>query len=99
MILTQDKVLLEIKEDKTAGGIYMPEKKNGTRNFNVVAVGPGRINPFTGKRIPMHVKVGDRVVVDTTIAPELTITTNGVKKKYYIIPEKEVQYILEEGEN
>ena len=87
MILTQDKVLLEIKEDKTAGGIYMPEKKSGTRNFTVVAVGPGRMNPYTGKRIPMSVKVGDRVVVDTTIAPELTITTNGEKKKYYIIPE------------
>lgn len=99
MILTQDKILLEIKETKTSSGIYMPGNKSGSRVFNVVAVGPGKFNPKTGKHVPVAVKIGDRVVVDTTIAPEVSIVKNGVKKKYYIIPEKEIQYILEEGES
>jgi co-chaperonin GroES (HSP10) len=99
MILTQDKILLEIAEEKTTGGIFIPEKKQGTRSFKVVAVGPGRYNPMTGNFKPVQVKVGDRVVVDTTVAPEISIVKNGVKSKYYIIPEKEIQYILEDGED
>ena len=46
----------------------------------------------------MSVKVGDRVMVNTQIAPEVKITKNGVKMKYYIVPEEEIQYILEDGE-
>lgn len=99
MILTQNKVLLENNEpEKTSGGIYMPEKKEGTVCFKVVQVGPGRYNPQTGGRHPMSVKVGDRVMVNTQIAPEVKITKGGVKKKYFIVPEEEIQYILEDGE-
>ena len=99
MILTQNKVLLENNEpEKTSNGIYMPEKKEGAACFKVVQVGPGRYNPHTGGRHPMSVKVGDRVMVNTQIAPEVKITKNGVKMKYYIVPEEEIQYILEDGE-
>lgn len=99
MKLTQNKVLLENNEpEKTSGGIFIPEKKEGTVCFKVVAVGPGRYNPQTGGRHPMGVKVGDRVMVNTQIAPEVIITKGGEKKKYFIVPEEEVQYILEDGE-
>ena len=49
MKLTQNKVLLENNEpEKTSGGIFIPEKKEGTVCFKVVAVGPGRFCPATG---------------------------------------------------
>lgn len=99
MKLTQNKVLLENNEpEKTSGGIFIPEKKEGTVCFKVVAVGPGRFCPATGERCPMSVKPGDRVMVNTQIAPEVIITKGGKKMKYYIVPEEEIQCILEDGE-
>lgn len=98
MRVTGGKILLTGKEEKSIGGIYMPETKEGKRTFTVAAVGPGIWNPFKMERVPMTVKVGDRVVCDTSIAPEVTITKSGVKTKYYIVPESDIQYILEDGE-
>jgi hypothetical protein len=37
-------------------------------------------------------------MVNTQIAPEVIITKGGKKMKYYIVPEEEIQYILEDGE-
>ncbi len=49
-------------ETKTASGILLAEQaKEKTQVAEVVAVGPGRRNK-QGERIPMEVKVGDKVV-------------------------------------
>lgn len=98
MRLTGDKVLLTGKQEQTKTGIYMPETKSGKRSFTVAAVGPGQWNPIRCERKPMTVKVGDRIAADVEIAPEIEITKGGVKTKYYIIPESDIKYILEEGE-
>lgn len=99
MRVTGGKILLEGKEDKSQGGIYMPETATGKRTFTVAMVGPGMWNPLRCERQPVSVKPGDRVVADVALAPEIEIKKNGVKKKYYIIPESEIQFILDEGEN
>jgi chaperonin GroES len=50
------------KEEKTKSGIYLPDTaKEKPQEGEVMAVGPGRIDE-TGKRIPMDLKVGDRVI-------------------------------------
>jgi chaperonin GroES len=50
------------KEEKTKSGIYLPDTaKEKPQEGEVIAVGPGRIDE-TGKRIPMDLKVGDRVI-------------------------------------
>ena len=50
------------REEKTKSGIYLPDTaKEKPQEGEVVAVGPGRIDE-TGKRIPMDLKVGDRVI-------------------------------------
>ncbi len=59
-----DRVLVKPieKEEKTKSGIYLPDTaKEKPQEGEVVAVGPGRIDE-TGKRIPMDLKVGDRVI-------------------------------------
>jgi chaperonin GroES len=50
--------------EKTKGGIVLPEGSRGAFAANegvVVALGPGKLSP-EGKRLPMSVAVGDRVM-------------------------------------
>ncbi len=59
-----DRVLVKPieKEEKTKSGIYLPDTaKEKPQEGEVIAVGPGKIDE-TGKRIPMDLKVGDRVI-------------------------------------
>lgn len=59
-----DRVLIQPSqaEEKTAGGIILPEKaQEKPREGEVIAVGPGRLLE-SGERKAMSVKVGDKVV-------------------------------------
>jgi chaperonin GroES len=59
-----DRVLVKPieKEEKTKSGIYLPDTaKEKPQEGEVVAVGPGKVTD-DGKRIPMDLKVGDRVI-------------------------------------
>jgi chaperonin GroES len=53
----------ESSEEKTAGGILLPDtaKKKPQRGV-VLAVGPGKLNKKTGERQPMQLKAGDKVL-------------------------------------
>jgi len=53
---------IKATEQKSPGGIFIPDTaKEKPQEGEVVAVGPGKLDD-TGKRIPMEVKVGDRVL-------------------------------------
>ncbi len=59
-----DRVLVKPieKEEKTKSGIYLPDTaKEKPQEGEVVAVGPGKLDD-NGKRIPLDLKVGDRVI-------------------------------------
>jgi chaperonin GroES len=50
------------KEEKTKSGIYLPDTaKEKPQEGEVIAAGPGKLDD-NGKRIPMDLKVGDRVI-------------------------------------
>ncbi len=50
------------KEEKTASGIVLPDTaKEKPAEGEIVAVGAGRLNE-KGERVPMEVKVGDKVL-------------------------------------
>jgi chaperonin GroES len=52
----------EAAEEKTAGGILLPDSaKNKPQRGVVVSVGPGRLKP-DGTRAPMQLKAGDKVL-------------------------------------
>ena len=51
-----------------------------------------------GKVIEMSVKVGDRIVADVSLSPEVTIIKNNVRTKYRVISEKDIQMVLDDGE-
>jgi chaperonin GroES len=59
-----DRVLVKPveKEEKTKSGIYLPDTaKEKPQEGIIMAVGPGKMTD-DGKRIPMDLKVGDRVI-------------------------------------
>jgi chaperonin GroES len=59
-----DRVLVKPieKEEKTKSGIYLPDTaKEKPQEGEIIAVGPGKMTD-DGTRIPMDLKVGDRVI-------------------------------------
>ena len=52
----------EAAEEKTSGGILLPDTaQNKPQRGVVLAVGPGKMKP-DGTRVPMQLKVGDKVL-------------------------------------
>jgi chaperonin GroES len=61
------------KEEMTKGGIYLPDTaKEKPQEGEVVAVGPGKMTD-DGKRIPLDVKVGDKVIYSKYGGSEIKI--------------------------
>jgi chaperonin GroES len=66
-------VLREDEEEKSAGGIIIPDTaKEKPQRGKVVATGPGKMAE-DGKRIPLAVKTGDRVLFGKYAGSEIKI--------------------------
>jgi len=87
-----DRVLVKpsVMEEKTAGGIYLPDTaKEKPQEGEVIAVGPGKVTD-NGTKIPLEVKVGDKVLYGKYSGTEVTI--NGVE--HLIMRESDIFAIL-----
>jgi len=61
------------EEKKTAGGIIIPDTaKEKPQEGKVVAAGPGKVGD-DGKRIPIEVKKGDRILFSKYAGSEIKI--------------------------
>lgn len=93
LIPLEDRVIVEpiTEEEKTKGGIYLPETvdKEKPEQGTVVSVGPGKMLD-SGKRAPMDIKVGDKVVF-TKYGPD-EIKVEG--KKYLIVRQGDILAII-----
>jgi chaperonin GroES len=79
------------QEEVTAGGIILPETaKEKPQQGKVIAAGPGRTDE-DGERIPMEVKVGDRVLYAKYSGTEIKMDG----KKLLILRESDVLAIVE----
>ncbi len=88
-----DRVLVKRLEstDTTEGGIIIPESaKEKPQEGKVVAVGAGRTND-EGKRIPLAVKKGDKVLFGKYAGTEITLDG----EEYVILDESEIVAIIE----
>jgi chaperonin GroES len=66
-------VLRVEEEQKTSGGIIIPDTaKEKPQEGKIVAVGPGRVGD-DGKRIPLEVKKGDRILFSKYAGSEIKI--------------------------
>lgn len=78
-------------EDKTAGGIVLPDTaKEKSQRGEVVAVGAGKLLE-TGERAPLTLKKGDRVVFGKYAGTEIKIDGT----QHQIMREHEVLAVLE----
>ncbi len=89
-----DKIIVrrDEAEDRTAAGIYLPEKAKDTPKTGVVeAVGTGNLNTETGKLIPLTVKKGDRVIFSSYAGSEVKLGD----EKLLIMSEEEVLAVID----
>ena len=69
-----DRVVVKAMEEaeQMRGGLYIPDTaKEKPQQGEVIAVGPGRTED--GKRVPMEVKTGDKVLYGKYSGTEVTI--------------------------
>jgi chaperonin GroES len=88
-----DRILVERVEEQEVrrGGIIIPDTaKEKPQEAKVVAVGNGKVNE-EGKKIPLDVKAGDRILFGKYSGSEVKIDD----KEYLILREEDVLAILE----
>lgn len=89
----RDRVVLKPseEEEKTPGGIVLPDTaKKKPQEGEVIAVGTGKILD-DGTRVPLNVKVGDRVVYSKYAGTEIRLGD----QEYLIIDEDSIYAIKE----
>ena len=86
-----DRVVIKALEETETmrGGLYIPDTaKEKPQQGEVVAVGPGRFEK--GERVPMEVKVGNKVLYGKYSGTEVTIDN----EQYLILRESDVLAIV-----
>ena len=89
----QDRILVKRLEEKEAkkGSIIIPDTaKEKPQEGEVVAVGPGKVTE-DGKRQPMEVKVGDKILFGKYSGSEVKLGD----EEYLIMREEDVLGILQ----
>ena len=85
-------VIKSLEEAETMrGGLYIPDTaKEKPQQGEIVAVGPGKFDEKGGQRIPMDVKVGDKVLYGKYSGTEVTLDN----EQYLILREADVLAIV-----
>ena len=90
-----DRVLVKRSEqqEQVRGGIIIPDTATEKpQEADVVAVGPGKLND-EGKRSPMDVKEGDRILIGKYSGSEIKIDDTD----YVILREDEILAVIGNG--
>ena len=88
-----DRILVRREEEKEVkkGGIIIPDSaKEKPQQAKVIAVGNGKVND-DGKKIPLDVKAGDRILFGKYSGAEVKLDD----EEYLILREEDVLCILE----
>ncbi|WP_422445028.1 co-chaperone GroES [Thermoanaerobacterium sp. DL9XJH110] len=87
-----DRIVIKVleKEEKTKGGIVLPDTaKEKPQKGEVIAVGTGEI--IDGKKVPLEVKVGDKIIYSKYAGTEVKIDD----QEYLILRQSDVLAIIE----
>ncbi|HHY36796.1 MAG TPA: co-chaperone GroES [Firmicutes bacterium] len=88
-----DRVLVKpaTKEEKTKGGIVIPDTaKEKPQEGEVIAVGSGKLLE-NGERVPLEVKVGDKVIYSKFAGTEIKIDD----EEHLILSERDILAVVE----
>jgi chaperonin GroES len=86
-----DRVMVKASEDteQMRGGLFIPDTaKEKPQQGEIIAVGPGRYEKDV--RVPMELKVGDKVLYGKYSGTEVTIDNN----QYLILRESDVLAVI-----
>lgn len=76
----------EEAETKTASGLYIPgNAQEKPKTAKVLAVGPGKVGD-DNERIPMEIKVGDRIIYKSYSTTEVKVGTT----EYILVKEEDI---------
>lgn len=87
-----DRVVIKVleSEEKTKGGIVLPDTaKEKPQEGKVVAIGSGEL--IEGKRVPLEVKVGDKIIFSKYAGTEVKLDG----EEYLILRQSDILAILE----
>ena len=87
-----DRIVIKVlkEEERTKGGIVLPDTaKEKPQKGEVVAVGSGEI--IDGKKVPLEVKVGDKIIFSKYAGTEVKLD----EEEYLILRQSDVLAILE----
>jgi len=88
-----DKVVVKLleAEETVKGGIIIPDSaKEKRQEAEVIAVGPGKLDE-KGARVPMDIKVGEKVLINKYGGDEFKIEDN----EYKVIGQDDVLAVVE----
>lgn len=88
----EDRVILQPQKakEKTQSGIILPDSaKEKPQEAVVIAVGPGK--EVDGKKIPMQVKEGDKVICSKYAGTEVKLE----EEEYIIVPQSDIIAVVE----
>lgn len=89
-----DRVVIkpQAKEEKTKSGLFLPDtaSKEKPQEGLVVAVGEGKLDD-NGKRVPVAVQVGDRVLFAKYAGTEIKLDD----EDYLILAEKDILAVVQ----
>ena len=88
-----DRVVIRAVDEveQRRGGLYIPDTaKEKPQQGEIVAAGPGKFDEKGGQRIPMDVKVGDKVLYGKYSGTEVTLDG----EQYLILRESDVLAIV-----
>lgn len=88
----EDRVVVKAAaaEQTTASGLVIPDTvKEKPQEGEVVAIGPGRIDDH-GNRVPIDVKVGDRVLYSKYGGTEVKVGS----EEYLVVPARDLLAVL-----
>jgi chaperonin GroES len=88
-----DRVFVKVtaSEEKTAGGLYLPETaKEKPQVGEIAAVGPGKRND-DGVRQELEVKIGDKVLYSKYAGTDIKLGT----EDYVLLSEKDILAIVD----
>ena len=89
----EDRVVVRPSEEEemTASGLVIPDTaKERPQEGEVIAVGPGRFNEDGDERVPMDVKVGDKVIYSKYGGTEIKVEG----EEYLILSARDVLAIV-----
>jgi chaperonin GroES len=88
-----DRVVLKLveQEEKTRGGILLPDTaKEKPQKGEVLAVGTGKVLD-SGEKVPLDVKVGDRVIFARYSGTEVKVEG----EEYLIVSERDILAVVD----